>query len=162
MLSFSQNCKYKINETDEFTKNKILETKYELLTISGLGFGFSSGYSLKKVNNNRYLKLGISSPSIFTLREGRDIMFKTSAEDVISLKFPETIIADYISGTRIGSSTTPSRWSGTILIPISDETYQRLLVEKILKVRIYTGDGYVDDDIKEKKAIKFQELLKCI
>ncbi|MBF2709949.1 hypothetical protein [Flavobacterium soyangense] len=159
---FGQNCKYKINEVDEFTKNIILETKAELLTISGMGFGFSSSYSFKKINNNRYLKLGITSPSIFTLRQGRDIMFKTNTEDIISLEFPETIVADYISGSRIGTSTTPSMWTGTILIPISNENYERLLKDKILKVRIYTGDGYIDDDVKEKRANKFQELLKCV
>jgi len=153
-----QNCKYKINETDEFTKNKILETKAELFTISGMGLGFSCGYSLKKINENKYLKLSISSPSIFTLRQGSEIMFKTDKEETINLKFPETVIAD----GQYNSTLKSTHWGAYILIPIPNDINERLLNEKISKLRVYTGDGYIDDDIKEKRAVKFVEYLKCI
>ncbi len=161
-IAISQNCKYKTNEVDEFTKNTILETKGGILTISGMGLGFSTAFSLKKINNTRYLNFQVISPSIFTLREDDEIMFKTDSENTINFKFPKTIIADYISGTRIGTSTTPSMWTGKILIPISDENYERLLAETISKLRVYTSDGYVDDDIKGKRAKKLQKYLKCI
>jgi hypothetical protein len=157
-----QNCKYKINEIDEFTKNKVLETKGGLLTMSGLGFGFSCSYSFKKINDIKFLNLSITSPSIFTLRQGRDIMFKTDKEETVILNFAETIVAEFVSGSRIGTMTSPSFWTGSILIPISNENFERLVNEKVLKLRVYTGDGYVDDDISVSSAKKFKEQLKCI
>lgn len=155
---FAQKCKFKINEVDEFTKNKILETRPAIFTSSGVGLGFSSSYSLKKINDEKYLKFKITSSSIFTLREGNKVMFKTNKEETINLKFPETIIAN-------GSYNTSFRttfWTGEILIPISDEINKRFQNEKIIKLRVYTGDGYVDGEINSKRATKFVEHLKCI
>jgi hypothetical protein len=156
--SFGQNCKYKTNEVDEFTKNKILETKEELLTVSGMGFGFSTSYNLKKVNENRYLKLNISSPKILTIKAGDEIMFKTNNDNPISLKFSETVILQ----PQYNSSSRSTIWYEFILIPISDENYTRLLQEPISKLRLYTSDGFIDDEIKDKRDKKLKELLKCI
>jgi hypothetical protein len=157
-LTFGQNCKYKTNTIDEFTNDKILETKDEFFTISGMGLGFSTSYSLKKINEKRYLRLGILNPSIFTLREGDEVVFKTMTDTPISLKFPQTIIAN----GQYNSASKSTYWITYSLILISDEVYNRLQNEKIIKLRVYTGDGFVDDNVKEKRAVKFQELLKCI
>jgi|GEM_PF-3164934 len=157
-FTFGQNCKYKINTIDEFTKSQILQTKEEILTVSGMGFGFSTSYAFKKIDNARYLRLGISSSKIFTLKKGEEILFKTENENPVSLKFSETTIAD----GQYNSSFKTTHWGGSVLIPISDEVYNRLQNEKIVKLRVYTADGYVDDDIKEKRAVKFKELLNCI
>lgn len=162
IFGYGQDCKYKRNEIDEFTKSKILETKSELLTISGMGFGFSSSVSFKKVDNQRYLKLAITSPSVFSIRKDDKIMFKTNAETSIELSFVETIISDYISGTRIGTSTTPSTHKAMIIIPLSNSELERLYTEDILKARIHTSDGYIDDDVKSKRAKKIKEYAKCI
>lgn len=158
----SQNCKYKTNEVDEFTKNTILETKGGILTMSGMGFGFSAGYSMKKINNTKFLNFFVNNSSVFTLREDDEIMFKTDSDNVISFKYPKTTIPNYVPGTRIGTTTTPSMYSANILIEISDDNYRKLLAEKILKLRVYTSDGYIDNDIKSKRANSFQEALKCI
>ncbi|RUT68638.1 hypothetical protein D0817_19965 [Flavobacterium cupreum] len=154
----AQNCKYKRNEVDEFTKNKILETKEDIFTISGMGLGFSCGYALLKINDVRYLKLHVMSPSIFTLRSEHEIMFKTDSENTINLQFIDTQIATGTYNTTLKST----HWGAFTAIPISDEIYQRLLNEKISKLRIYTTDGYRDDDVSEKRDKKFKELLKCI
>ncbi len=158
IICFGQNCKYKTNEIDEFTKNKILETKIEVFTVSGMGLGFSTSYTLKKINEKRYLNFKITSPSIFTLREGDKIMFKTDSENTIDLIFPNTIIANNVYNSHLKTTT----WLENILIPIDELTYQRLSNEKVLKLRVYTTDGYIDDDINEKRSKKFKELLKCI
>lgn len=161
-FTYAQDCNYKTNEVDEFTKKTILETKAQTLTISGMGVGFSTAISFRKVDSNRYLKLKIASPSVFSLRKGDKIMFKTDSENTIDLEFENTVIADYNSGTLIGTTRTPSNWTGDIFINISDEIYNRLLNENILKLRVYTSDGYVDDDVSSKRNKKVKELLKCI
>lgn len=155
---YSQDCKYKRNEVDEFTKHKILETKPELFTISGMGLGFSTSYSLLKINDEKFIKFSVTSPSIFTLQKGSEIMFKVEAENAIILTFPESIVAN---GTY-NSSLKSTHWSGTIVISISDINYQRLLNEKVTKLRVYTANGFVDDDISEKRDKKFKALLTCI
>jgi len=156
--AFAQECKYKRNEVDEFTKNKILETKEGVFTISGMGLGFSTGFALMKVNNDRFLKLNVTSPSIFTLQNGSEIMFKVEGADPIVLNFPESIVANGVYNTSIKSTL----WSGSIAIPLSEENYKRFLNEKISKLRVHTANGYVDDDVSEKRDKKFKELLKCI
>lgn len=145
-ISFSQNCKYKTNEVDEFTKNKILETEFEWISPN-------IGSSFKKVNEKKALRLQINSSSVFSVREGSNVMFLTDKEDPITLVFSETNISKI--------STLTSFYSINYLI-LSDENQARLLNEKITKIRIYYSDGYVDTDIKEKKVMKFKELLKCI
>lgn len=157
-ISYSQDCKYKRNEVDEFTKHKILETKEELFTISGMGLGFSTTYSLLKINDKRYITFKVTSPSIFTLRKGSEIMFKTELENPITLEFPDSIVAN---STYI-SSLKSTFWNGSMDIPLSEEAYQRLLNEKITKLRVYTTDGFVDDDIASKRDKKFKSLLTCI
>lgn len=154
----SQNCKYKMNEVDEFTNDRILETKADVFTISGMGLGFSCGYSLKKINDQRYLKLNVMSPSIVSLREGDEIMFKTDKEETINMTFPTTVIAEGIYNSALKST----HWNASILIPIPDNVNERFLNETLIKLRVYTTDGYVDDDIKAKRAKKFVEYLKCI
>ena len=146
MISFSQNCKYKINETDEFTKNKILETEFEWISSN-------IGGSFKKINDKKALRLQLNSSSVFSVREGSKVMFLTDKEEPITFIFPETNISKI--------STMTSFYSINYLM-LSEENQNRLLNEKISKIRIYYSDGYIDTDIKEKKAIKFQELLKCI
>lgn len=157
-ITYSQDCKYKRNEVDEFTKHKILETKEGIFTISGMGLGFSVGYSLLKINDQRILKFNVVSPSIFTLQKGSEIMFKTDAENTINLIFPESVIANGLYNNALKAT----HWSGSIQIYLTEENYQRLLNEKLLKLRIYTSAGYIDDDINTKRDNKFKEQLKCI
>lgn len=157
-IIYSQDCKYKRNEVDEFTKHKILETKPELFTISGMGLGFSTSYTLLKINDQRYISFSATSPSIFTFQKDGEIMFKVESENAIILSFPESVVAN---GTY-NSSVKSTHWSATIGIPISEEIYQRFLKEKIAKLRVYTAKGFIDDDISEKRDKKFKQLLKCI
>lgn len=157
-VSFAQDCDYKRNEVDEFTKKTILETKEEALAISGMGMGFSCTYNLLKIDGIRYLKLHVYSPKIFTLKQGSNIMLKTDKENPITLTFPETVIADH----SYNSSIKTTHWSGIVLIPISDDAYNRMRNENISKLRVYTADGYIDDDVKAKHDKKIKKALTCI
>ena len=147
-------CDYKVNKTDEFTKDIILETKGGRFTASGLFYG--SGYSLKKINGIKYLKFGIAGPSIFTLEKDGEIMFKTDEDKIITLKFTESMVADYVTANNI------TIWGANNHIQLTDDIYERFLNETIVKMRVYTSEGYIDDDIKSKHLKKFKEQLKCI
>lgn len=147
-LIYSQDCKYKKNEVDEFTKNKILETNYEWL-------GEQTGYTLKKVNESRFLQVRIESFKMLSIHEGSKLMFLTEKEDPITILFPKFDISKR-------SDSPLKEYYIVESIPLSDDIYERFKNETTTKVRIYTSDGYIEKKIKDKRALKFRELLKCI
>lgn len=152
---FAQNCKYEINEVDEFTKKTILETKEQTLSRS---FNFYTAFSFKKIDDKKFLKLFISSTSIFSIRENHEIIFITDGDNSVILKF----IQSKVSRGKYDSNSRITIWSETFYLPIDEETFQRLSNENILKLRVYTSDGYIDDEVKEKHAKKFKEQIICI
>ncbi|MEZ0004913.1 hypothetical protein ABH942_000256 [Flavobacterium sp. 28YEA47A] len=156
-LAYGQKCKYKRDEVDEFTKHRILETKDNPLTISWTS-SFSCTYNLLNIDDKRYLVLNAYGPSAFTLREGAEVLFKTDAEEPIRLAFPKTVI----SGSGYNSSLKNIYFTASQMIPLPDEAYSRLLKEGITKLRVYTGQGYADDEVKPKHDKKLKEMLKCI
>lgn len=158
-FTYSQKCKYERNEVDEFTKNNILETKSQTFTVSGvMGLGFSSAFSLVKVNDQRYIKLHFSSPAIFSTSEGNELMLKLENDEVIKLYFLKSEVANPTYQEMLKSSV----WSLKSSVHIPDDVYETLMKTKINKVRFYLSDGYHDDDVSAKRANKFIEALKCI
>jgi len=145
-FGYSQNCKYEKNEIDEFTKNKILETKFEWLTPN-------QGYAFKKINKSKNLKIKLNYNSVFSIRKNDKIMFLTENNEPITLLFEETVISNILNLNNFYIIT---------LINISDKIVDRFKNESINKIRIYYSDGYLDYDVKEKRAKKFKEILKCI
>lgn len=147
-FGYSQDCKYKKNEIDDFTKKKIIETKSEWLCEN-------VAYSFKKNDDTKYLRVEIGSFKVFAISDGAKLMFLTDKEDPIVLIFQKYEI----------SRTTPGAIASQYvseIINISEDVLKRFQNEKITKVRIYTTDGYIDHDIKEKRFKRFQETLKCI
>jgi len=143
-----QECKYKKNEVDDFTKSKILETNFEWLAEQ-------AGYVLKKVDDSRTLQLRIESLKMISIQEGNKVMFLTEREEPITVHFPKFEISKRSSGPVTTYYIIEN-------INITEEVYQRFKNETISKIRVYTNDGYLDKNIKDKRANKFRELIKCI
>ncbi|MCC9066334.1 hypothetical protein [Flavobacterium piscisymbiosum] len=148
LIIHSQDCKYKRNEVDEFTKHKVLETKSEWLAEN-------IAYTLIKINDAKFLSIELGSFKVFAISDGAKLMFLPDKGDPIVLLFPKYEISKTTPGAVASQYVTQS-------INISDEIYQRFLDEKITKVRFYTTDGYIDKPVKEKRANKFRQQLKCI
>ena len=85
-------------------------------------------------------------------------MLKLENGEVVTLNFVESVVSDvsYISTLKTSVKKI------TTLVPISDLEFEKLNKSLITDIRVYTTDGYIDDDVKNKRAVKFQELLKCI
>lgn len=145
-LFYSQDCKYQRNEVDQFTKNKVVETKFEWLAEQ-------TGYSLLKVDSVKFLKLYVESFKVFSIKDGAKLMFLTDKEEPITIVFPKYDISKRGTSSEFYISET---------ITLSDEDFKRFQNEKITKVRYYTTEGYIEKNIKEKRANKFRESLKCI
>ncbi len=159
-FGYSQNCKYKKNEVDEFTGSKVIITKDKIFTKIGMGFGTYAIISAKKINDTKYLAVSFSSNTIFTLRKGSLVMFKTENDEIIELSFSESMVADY-SSSQVGT-TNITRWTAKMYFLLSDELVQKFNDIRIKKVRWYTTDGYVEKDVKKKNSKNISKLLNCI
>lgn len=155
----AQKCKYAKNEVDKFTNKTILETKTDAFGISGIGMGFSSSYSLYKSDDNKYIKFMFTTTgSVFAISKGEGVMLKLQNGDVVTLDFLESVVSDISHNTAMKSSVKKI----TTLVPITDQNIEKFNNSLVTDIRVYTTDGYVDDEVKEKRAKIFQELLKCI
>ncbi|MFD2725626.1 hypothetical protein [Hyunsoonleella rubra] len=160
-LSFAQNCKYHINETDDFTNEKILETKGVSITkadliSTGIGTGASVRAKARKVDNTRYLVFRLTSYEMFVINEGGIIMLKSISGEVIKLKFNKTVVSDFSDS---GGTTI---WTAISSATMDDATFNKLENAEIEKVRWYTDEGYLERDAKKKQFGNIAGILKCI
>ena len=156
--AYSQDCKYSRDEIDEFTKKHILETKPQQLTISNMGLGFSTAITLKKVQDSRFLVLSYTSPSNIILQRGSKIMLKDDSDFILELIVPELII----SKSTYNSTLKGFVHKGDVAFALTANEFEDLKSHMINKMRVYTSEGYIDDDISEKRWKKISILLKCI
>mgnify|MGYP000327238981 CR=1 FL=1 len=156
---YSQKCKYLKNEVDEFTGSKIIELKRERITKS-MGSGFNAiDIGLRRVNDKVYISLKLNSPSVFTTERGGKILFKSSTKEIFEFEFIENEVADYES-TK--SKYNPTNWYTYSYALIDNQMLSKLSELDIVKVRWYTTDGYIDNDVKKKKYRFFENLKRCI
>ncbi|MBC3759519.1 hypothetical protein H7U19_13965 [Hyunsoonleella sp. SJ7] len=160
-LSFAQNCRYHINETDDFTNEKIKETKGVSITkadviSTGIGTGASARAKARKVDNTRYLVFQLTSYEMFIVNEGGIIMLKSTSGEVIKLKFDKSVVADF---SYSGDTTI---WTAVCSATLDDETFNKLENAEIEKVRWYTDEGYLERDAKKKQFGNIAGILKCI
>ncbi|WP_417237222.1 hypothetical protein [Bizionia paragorgiae] len=150
-------CKLKIDTVDEFTKKRILQTREESFTISGMGLGTSTYVYSKKVDEKTYLIFHIVSPSAFSIHEGNNIMLLFKDDSVLEIPFENTEIADFTYIDGIGSI-----WSVRSYFELPENEIQILKEKKVKKLRIYFSDSYFEDDVKELRQDNIASVLKCI
>jgi hypothetical protein len=140
----------KEDKLDEFTKNRVKRTSWEPLSKRG---SIYTHVSAVKINNSFYLDLkvmlagGPKGGSIFSVNDGKSIMFKLQNDTILSLTNPKYEIACLGCGAvgLIGSQAYGVR----ISIPLNQSQYDFLASNKITKFRLYTTDGYVESEIKD-------------
>lgn len=152
-LCLSSQCVYIKNEVDEFTGLKVKETEDASLYYTLFG---QMKVSFRAIDDNYYLKLYFSSSSIWSISEGSELMLKLQDSSIVSVKCVERVVADYIVS---GSSTL---WYGYIKFNITKADLINLGTKDLLKLRLYTTDGYIEKDIKAAKTQSIKELATCI
>lgn len=149
------------NKIDEFTKAYVKKTSWETLNPFGFSNKLYAFTRIRKIDSTYFLdfKVTLRSGSVFSISQGDELMIKTSDSIIVlsNLKYQ-------ISCTGCGvKGFTGSGLEGIEVmyeIPASDVFY--LLNNKIKKIRVYTSDGYVEDDIKDKNAEMFVRQLKLV
>jgi hypothetical protein len=146
------------NEVDEFTGHTVKQTSWETFNNS---MSFTGYFRISKINESYFfdLKMMIGS-KIFSIDQGQEFMFKLSNDEVIILKNLEYTIACKGCGAK-GFAGSQGYGIQTSYVLTPDQV-QALFQKDIIKVRIYTNDGYVENDLKSKNSIKIKTALSLI
>jgi hypothetical protein len=148
----------KENTIDEFTKKKVMRTSWDLICRS---VKLTAYTSVSKINDDIFISLKLMPGlGVFSISEGDEFLLKLANDSIVKLKCLKYTIS------CIGCGAIGFMGSGTqgisVDYPISVEQYNRLLDDKINKIRIYTSNGYIESGIKEKFAEVFKKQLTLI
>lgn len=149
------------NSTDEFTGKKIKETSVENLAQPFKMGGFAYKFSFKRVNDNMYFNLRVMSlsNSVFAIKDGEVLMLKT-ADTVLKLSNTDYAIS---KKGGAGSGVFSSGSEGVSLyFPFNNEMVEMIKNKPIIKLRLYTTDGFSEQDIREAAAKKVKDALALI
>ncbi len=158
--SFAFAQKIEKDYKDEFTGSQIIKSDWEYLNNASKGF--SAKFRLSKIDDLHYLDLkmmiGSSHPKVFSIHEGDKLMFKLSSDVIIELPS----LSSEVTCTGSGSTSLVGSAAQGINISysITEEQFQQLKSTPVAKLRIYTTDGYVENDVKEKHAKTIQKTFQ--
>lgn len=140
-LSFSQNCKYKINDVDKFTGKITKLTKAEKIFENS---AIMVHVSVQKIDNNYSLIL-VCEGSFYVLRTikpNSELLFLLENSKIITLKEKDGVF------------------------PIKSDELKELMKSKskTLRFTLETKEGALqkEGEIKNGDAIRFTNLIKCI
>lgn len=158
LLSFSQ--KIEKNEIDEFTGKKTVYTNWgKFKTGNGLTGQNNLMFRFTSLDGVEAFHLKWVTASMLSISEGAKLMFKMSDDSVITLESLNYAIAskgDGVTGLSMSAILGVSCiYYGADIKMFSGDSY-------LTKLRIYTTNGYVDIDIKEKDALKINKAYKMM
>ena len=140
------------NKVDEFKGTSIVRTDWELLMKKGSAMAYNLTtvkYRFSKIDGEKYLdiKLVLNQGEVFAVREGFELIFLF--EDGTTSTF--NAVYDVVASEGGGATG----FAGSALyganIPYKGN-FSDLLEKTIQKIRIYTDEGYVENDVKSKDS----------
>ena len=136
---------------DDFTGVVTITTK--TVTLSNI-FKPNYSFTLKSIDNIDYLEFEVTSSEGYSFKEGADLM----------IKLPDTMITlknlDYVMPKpfTIGNTTV---WTATLYFLINEEFLTKLSTWDISKFRVYSLDGYLEDEVPMQEAVNIRNITKC-
>lgn len=133
--------------TDEFTGNFVRRTSWESILNP---WKHSTCYvRMVKINRDYYFEMKlIDNDDVFAIREGDPIMFKLSNDSIVKIPNDDHDITCLGCGS-IG--VWGSKAMGVhIMTPISIDQIKQLQAYFAIKIRIYTDEGYLEQELKEE------------
>jgi hypothetical protein len=152
---FAQKCKYQQNEVDKFTHKKVLVTEPNIIWRD-------------KWSGSNICVEGHKSDSLvwFRVRYNSLSLFAVSANAKLILLFDDGTTVDLFNSayviSDIAGSTQMTRYIGFMNYDFTEENKKSILSKKLVSIRLYTTDGYIDKDVKENDCDCFKNALKCI
>lgn len=146
-----------INKTDEFTKAKIVRTSWEPLTRKQSFYCFVQA---GKLNNDHVLAFKINLRRVFSIHEGDAIFLKLANDTIVTLRSTKSKIS--CRGCAEVGLTTAYMDGIELSIPIAPDIYELLTQSPLVKIRINTTGGYIEEEIKEKAGQVIINELKLV
>lgn len=146
-LSYAQEIK--LNEVDEFTGNRRIETSWQRVNYSMKGY--CSYINLQLLNGKQYLGLKVLTNFVCSVLEGSELLFKTEDGGVYKLKAIENII----SGKGDGSVGLQGSSGEGIYVRYTGD-FSFLSKSTLGKIRVYMRDKYIDIEITDKYKDKIK------
>lgn len=150
-FSYGQ-CDYSRNEVDEFTKLKILETNFKVLSYASFQREVIRIQGVK-IGDQRVLRCYFVSQQIFSLDAGSKLMLLNKQGEVITLLNPKY---------QVAKDNGMATWHCIVNYPLDSELYQNLIDFIPTKVRYYTDEGYVQHEVKKKRSKRIMKILSCL
>jgi hypothetical protein len=147
------------NEIDEFEKVRIIETNW-MPIYKGFMPGKTYLFRFSSIDSNIFLDLKISTTNnkIFSVSEGEN-KFLLKCNDSIVLRFSNS----HYEITESGGGSE-GMWGGTtygLWLRLNINNLEEfLMIKQIEKFRIYTNEGYIDEEISAEKSKQILELVQ--
>jgi hypothetical protein len=146
------------NEVDEFTGISVKTTSLEQLVSESPwgGNSFHLSESVKRINDNYYLIVRFSLDNVFSVASEQKLMIKLENDSIVTLLNKEYDISSNGRGAIGGKQGV------YLTYPIESDDLDLLKENKATKIRIYTTDGYLEKDIKEKNQDKIKKCIELV
>lgn len=155
LRSFAQ--KLEENKKDEFSNKSIKRTSWETLYKT---LTTESHFSFSKVDTSAFIHVKLMIGNVFSIDKDQELMLKLDNGDIVKLlntKFEVTCEGCGAVGF-IGSGAQGL----DVAYWIAKDQLDKLKAHKVVKVRIYTNEGYIEQDIKDKNANKITACVNLI
>ena len=141
-------------KTDDFTGEKIVTTDYLKVYQGGATAKNQTRIRFRHENNEVYLEYRIFTDAVASCREGSKMLVKTDGGIV------ETPNTAFVVAEPGAWSAKPVNSNLGIYIVCSCKVAD-LQGKTVQKIRFNLSDGYIDIDIKDKDAAKFQQYVEA-
>ena len=154
--SFSQ--KLVENKIDEFTKHAVKRTSWETLMEK---FGMVIYLRVSVIDSTEYIDVkSMLGGKVFAIPKGETFMIKLANDSIVKLNTLSHEVSCRGCGAKgfSGSATEGIQ----VAYVIDKQTHDLLKQYPIKKVRLYTTEGYHEEDVNKNKSDALQSILKLI
>ena len=146
------------NRVDDFTGNSIKRTSWETLNMT---MKFAAYFRISNIDDLYFfdLKMMIGG-KVFSIDKEQELMLKLSNNEIITLPNLKHTITCNGCGARGLSGSNAQGIKVSYLI--TEEQIYKLKDSDVTKIRIYTTNGYVENDLKSKHNKKIKKAMSLI
>lgn len=142
------------NKKDEFTNNLIKRTSWESLSST---FSINAHFRISLIDSLETFDLKVMIDKRFSIDKDQELMFKLENGEVVKLQNLEAVrTCQGCGAVGLKGSEAPGI---AALYPLNKDQAEKLKTNKVVKVRIYTTEGYLECDVKDKFAQKINAAL---
>jgi hypothetical protein len=148
--SFAQSIKESF--IDDFTGNKVIKTSW----VSVMSYMTDSYIRLTQINTSTIIDFKLCIGGVFSIKEGAELMFKMDNEKIAKFRCLEYAITS-MGGGSVGLFGSQAQGLMARYVPADSTSLPLLSTNNVKKIRIYTTDGYVDQNVSEGESNSIRE-----